>query len=119
MRLSGRNRDQRLTQDGILAGTPAYMSPEQAANGDNLGAHSDLYSLGAVAYFLLTGVPPFVRDTTAETLAAHLRDPVQPLSRHQERIPDDVQAIVSKCLEKNSSRRFQSARELAESLVGC
>src|SRR5262249_34399823 len=61
---------QALTLDGAIHGTPAYMSPEQAAGKGDLDARSDLYSLGAVAYFLLTGRPPFVRDSAVQTLAA-------------------------------------------------
>src|SRR4029079_7938616 len=60
-----------LTQEGAIPGTPAYMSPEQCA-GVDLDARSDLYSLGAVAYFLLTGQPPFVRGSAVQTLAAHV-----------------------------------------------
>src|SRR5262249_49166179 len=68
----GLNQDgTQLTQEGAIPGTPAYMSPEQGA-GIDLDARSDLYSLGAVAYFLLTGRPPFARASAVQTLAAHL-----------------------------------------------
>ena len=70
---------EKLTQEGDIAGTPAYMSPEQGAGQRQLDARSDLYSLGAVAYFLLTGQPPFVRGTDIHALVAHLQDLVVPL----------------------------------------
>ena len=63
---------QNLTQEGTVAGTPAYMSPEQAANQQNIDARSDIYGVGALAYFLLTGQPPFAGRSPVETLAAHL-----------------------------------------------
>src|SRR5262249_12038250 len=89
---------QRLTQGGALAGTPGYMAPEQAGGRADVDGRSDLYSLGAVAYFLLTGQPPFVRATAVQTLAAHLGEPVVPPDRHRPEVPADLQAVVLRCL---------------------
>ena len=74
--------DQKLTQTGSLVGTPTYMAPEQAAGDEDLDGRTDIYSLGAVAYFLLTGRPPFVGKTALQVLAAHLHDaPPRPSER--------------------------------------
>jgi serine/threonine-protein kinase len=94
------------------------MSPEQGA-GSDLDARSDLYSLGAVAYFLLTGRPPFVRDSAVQTLAAHLGEPVVAPDRHRPGVPADLQAVVLRCLEKDPARRFPDADELAQALARC
>lgn len=110
---------QRLTQEGTLAGTPAYMSPEQAASKADLDARSDLYSLGAVTYFLLTGQPPFVRKTAVQTLSAHLTELPALLTVHFPDMPSDVQAVVLRCLEKEPARRFQGADDLEEALAHC
>jgi serine/threonine-protein kinase len=109
----------KLTQEGALAGTPAYMSPEQAAGQAQLDARSDIYSLGCIAYFLLTGRPPFVRDTAVQTLAARLTDPPEPLTSYRPDVPADLQAVVLRCLEKDPARRFQSADELEQALASC
>jgi serine/threonine-protein kinase len=109
----------KLTQAGTIAGTPAYMSPEQAAGGNDLDARSDIYSLGAVAYFLLTGQPPFVRATAIQTLAAHLGEPVVPLSHLQPGTPADLQAVVLRCLEKRPARRFADIGALEQALTQC
>ena len=74
---------QNLTQDGTVAGTPAYMSPEQAASQENLDARTDIYSVGALAYFLLTGKPPFADRSPVEVLAAHLYESPAPLMQHR------------------------------------
>jgi eukaryotic-like serine/threonine-protein kinase len=115
----GLNQDgTQLTQEGAIPGTPAYMSPEQGA-GLDLDARSDLYSLGAVAYFLLTGRPPFARGSAVQTLAAHLAEPVVAPDRHRPEVPADLQAVVLRCLEKDPSRRFPDAGTLDQALARC
>ncbi len=120
VQLPGRDPDQsRLTQEGVVAGTPDYMSPEQVADPEQVEPRSDIYSVGAVAYFLLTGQPPFVRATAAETMAAHLRDVVLPPSRLNPALPADVEQLVLACLHKDPSRRPASAQELGLALDRC
>jgi serine/threonine-protein kinase len=105
----------RLTQLGAVAGTPEYMSPEQAEGQDDLDGRSDLYSLGAVAYFLLTGGPPFRRANPVQLLLAHARDPVPPPAG----VPADLAAVVLRCLEKDRDRRFADAAALDAALAAC
>jgi serine/threonine-protein kinase len=95
------------------------MSPEQVTDPVRVGARSDLYSLGAVAYFLLTGQPPFVRPTAAETMTAHLREAVLAPSRHTPDLPRDLEELVLACLDKDPSRRPASAEELGLALGRC
>jgi serine/threonine-protein kinase len=114
----GGEEDQ-LTQEGSLAGTPAWMSPEQAASKVPLDGRSDLYSLGAVAYYLLTGQPPFVRATAVQVLAAHIGDPPRPLNEFRADVPPDLQAVVLRCLEKEPGQRFPDAESLEAALAGC
>ena len=108
----------RLTTQGSILGTPHYMSPEQAG-GLEADHRSDLYSLGAAAYYLLTGRPPFERATMMLTLAAHLTAPVIPPSAADPAIPADLEAVVLKCLEKKPEDRFATARELDAALGRC
>lgn len=103
---------------GDIMGTAAYMSPEQA-RGDSTkpSAASDIYSLGAILYELLTGRPPFVGTRPIEVLAQVVADePVRP-SQLVRRMPADLQTICLKCLEKNPQRRYGSAVEMAEELA--
>jgi serine/threonine-protein kinase len=108
-----------LTQEGAVPGTPAYMSPEQADGKRELGPGSDIYSLGAVAYYLLTGQPPFVRPTPLQTLVAHLCDPPTPLDQLRAEVPPDLQAVVLRCLEKDPAQRFPDAGSLDRALADC
>jgi eukaryotic-like serine/threonine-protein kinase len=108
-----------LTQEGALAGTPAYMSPEQADGKKDLDARSDIYSLGAVAYYLLTGQPPFVRPTPLQTLIAHACDLPIPPDQLRAGVPTDLQAVVLRCLEKDPAQRFPDTRSLVKALAGC
>ncbi len=114
----GRNGD-RLTEHGTIIGSPQYMSPEQAAGKGNLDARSDIYSLGAVAYFLLTGQAPFVRETAMMMLMAHAYEPVVPPVNIRPDVQDDLQAVVLRCLDKDPSRRFPDARSLEQALAAC
>jgi serine/threonine-protein kinase len=108
-----------LTREGMVTGSPLYMAPEQVMRSHPPDARTDLYALGAIAYFLLTGRPPFCGDDSMEVMIAQARDPVVPLSELQDGIPADLEAVVLRCLEKAPSRRFQDAASLAEALAGC
>jgi serine/threonine-protein kinase len=108
-----------VTHEGALAGTPAYMSPEQAGAHENLDPRSDIYSLGAVAYFLLTRQPPFVGRSPAQTVAAHIYEPPAPLSNYRPDVPEDLQAVVMRCLAKDPAQRFPDAQSLELALAAC
>jgi eukaryotic-like serine/threonine-protein kinase len=110
---------EKLTQEGTIAGTPAYMSPEQAGEQENLDARSDIYSLGALAYFLLTGQPPFVCSSAVRTLAAHLYETPAPLTQNRPDVPGDLEAVVLRCLAKHPADRFPDAESLEEALAAC
>ena len=107
-----------VTRAGWVHGTPSYMSPE-ACNGAGVDARSDIYSLGAVIYFLLTGVPPFQAPTGAAVMLAHVSEEPEPPSSRGVRVPADLERVVLRCLDKDPDARFQSARELDEALAAC
>jgi eukaryotic-like serine/threonine-protein kinase len=105
-----------ITRSGLISGTPAYVSPEQA-EGKPLDRRSDVYSLGVVLYELLTGRPPFVGSNPTATLVRVIQEEPAPLRRHAPAVPADLETVVLKCLEKDPNRRYGSARELAEELA--
>jgi serine/threonine-protein kinase len=108
-----------LTHDGAISGTPLFMSPEQASGTGNVDARSDIYSLGAVAYALLTGRPPFERESRMEVLVAHIREEATPPSQLEPDVPADLEHIVLRCLAKTPADRYQSAASLEEALACC
>ena len=108
-----------FTALGHLLGTPAYMSAEQAAGMADVDARSDLYSLGATAYFLLTGKAPFERATINLTIAAHIHDVATPPHYLRTEIPADLSAVVLRCLEKEPAKRYPDAAALEAALAEC
>jgi serine/threonine-protein kinase len=108
-----------LTQEGSITGSPLYMSPEQATGDREPDKRSDIYSLGAVMYYLLTGRPPFEYDKPLKVIIAHSHEAPRPIGELIENVPDDVQQIVCRCLEKNPEDRFQDAEHLAFALESC
>src|SRR5262249_14360239 len=100
-------------------GSPPYISPEQARGRANMDARTDIYSLGSVAYFLLTGQPPFVRDTAMELMVAHVHEPPTPLRDLRPGIPRDLEDIVLRCLAKDPADRVLDAESLSRALADC
>jgi eukaryotic-like serine/threonine-protein kinase len=106
------NSDLRLTNEGAVSGTPAYLAPEAAAH-NQFDARGDIYALGCVAYYMLTGQLVFGGETSAGMIAAHIRDAPKPPSQRSElAIPPELDAIVLACLAKNPADRPQTAEEL-------
>jgi len=110
---------EKLTQDGAITGTPAYMSPEQASGQDEVDARSDIYSVGALAYFLLTGQPPFAGRSSVKMLAAHLYEPPTPPTSHCPGVPAELETVVLKCLAKVPTDRYRDVRTLDAALAVC
>jgi serine/threonine-protein kinase len=108
-----------ITQEGTITGSPLYMSPEQAVGDREPDARSDIYALGSVLYYLLTGRPPFEDDKPMKVLIAHAHEQPLPPSHYHEQIPDDLDLVVMRCLQKKADDRFQSAAELARALEAC
>jgi eukaryotic-like serine/threonine-protein kinase len=109
----------RITVQGAILGSPPYMSPEQAAGREDVDARSDVYGLGGVVYFMLTGQPPFARETAMQMLLAHAYEPVVPPAALRPDVPADLQAVVLRCLAKRPEDRYASVDELEKALGAC
>jgi eukaryotic-like serine/threonine-protein kinase len=108
-----------LTQEGAITGSPLFMSPEQATGDREPDARSDIYALGAVLYFLLTGKPPFEDEKPMRVIIAHAHDQPRPPSQLNPGVPDDVELIVLRCLQKDPLDRYQSAADVVAAIEDC
>jgi eukaryotic-like serine/threonine-protein kinase len=107
-------------EDRGLAGTPLYMSPEAIQLPSSVDACSDLYAVGAVGYFLLTGHPVFEASSIVELCNKHVAEtPVAPSQRIGRPVPEDLENVILACLEKSRAKRPQTARDLAQRLARC
>jgi serine/threonine-protein kinase len=115
----GRPLDGTESSYGSFSGTPLYMSPEQASAYEDVDGRADIYALGAVAYYLLTGNPPFAGMSVVDLLKAHAGgEVVKPSARNSE-VPDDLERVVLRCLQKNPADRFPDAAALGQAFAAC
>jgi serine/threonine-protein kinase len=113
------NDDTTQSNVNLVVGTPLYMSPEAILEPDSVDAAADLYGLGGVAYFLVTGNAPFHGKTVLEVCAHHLHSDPPPPSSKQRAVPPDLERVILSCLEKSKQARPASVRALAEALGAC
>jgi eukaryotic-like serine/threonine-protein kinase len=111
--------DPALSSADTIKGTPLYLAPESLTDPETVDGRTDLYALGAVAYFLLVAEPVFQGKTTVEVLGHHLHSAPVPLREKREALDGDLEAVVMRCLEKDPSARFQTAAEFATALRAC
>ncbi len=109
--------DTQLTTTGQVVGTPQYMAPEQARDSKDVSPAADVYALGAILYFMLTGRPPFHGESFTDLLIKVVHEPPTPPRQLQPDIPDDLEALCLKCLAKSPQDRFADANALAAALV--
>jgi serine/threonine-protein kinase len=109
-----------LTLEGITAGTPAYMAPEIALGRADVDARSDIYALGCIAYFMLTGTTVFVDESPMAVALKHVQEaPDWPRQRTEVPMSAELEQVVMRCLEKKPGDRPASAREVADALTAC
>ncbi|HWP39148.1 MAG TPA: protein kinase [Gemmatimonadales bacterium] len=101
-----------LTSLGVALGTPAYMAPEQAVADPHVDHRADIYALGALAYEMLTGRPPFTGANPQAVLAAHVTEAAEPVTRHRATVPAALNDVVMRCLAKKAADRWQKADEV-------
>jgi serine/threonine protein kinase len=112
--------DPQLTAENVLSGTPQYIAPETIRDPGSADPRSDLYAVGAVAYYLLTGTPVFSDRSPLETIHHHLQTEPEPPSRRLGRpLPESLEDLVLACLDKDPDGRPESARALLRALDGC
>ena len=110
-------KDSDLTQAGSITGSPLYMSPEQSMGSDHVDVRSDIYSLGAVMYYMATGQPPFSYPQPIKVMVAHASEQPKPPRELNPDIPEELEDIILRCLEKQPEDRFQDVKSLKEALL--
>jgi hypothetical protein len=108
-----------LTGEMMVSGTPLYMAPEQALADRTLDSRADIYALGAMMYFALTGQPPFQGESAFAVMMSHARDPVVPPSTLKPAVPEDLERIILRCLAKKRDDRFPDVKALGQALAAC
>ena len=119
MTIGGETRDDGLTRDNQIIGTVDYMSPEQADDSAHVDQRSDIYSLGCTMYRLLTGIPPYTGSTIIKKLVAHRLDPIPSLREKRTDVPEKIDAVFRRMVEKKPADRYQSMTELIRDLQEC
>jgi serine/threonine protein kinase/tetratricopeptide (TPR) repeat protein len=109
--------EENLTGAGDLIGTPAYMSPEQARGDSNVDGTADVYALGALIFEMLTGTPPYQHESSLGVLMAHLNEPVPSARSRNAELPEAVDTVIAKALEKDKTKRYASAETLVADLA--
>ena len=113
------NTDAALSTVNTIVGTPLYMAPEAIVAPEEVGGSADIYALGAVGYYLLTGVPPFEGTTVVEVCSQHLHQvPIPPSLKLGRELPEKLEELILACLAKQPERRPASAKALREALLG-
>ena len=108
-----------LTSDQRVSGTPLYMAPEQAVGDRSLDARADIYALGCLLYFVMTGQPPFNGATGFEVMMAHARDSVVPPRQVRPEVPADLEQVILCCLAKRADSRYSDVKALGRALAAC
>lgn len=108
--------DRGLTLDGVVLGTPDFISPEQVSNSRTVDIRADIYSLGCTFYYLLTGQTPFTGGSSVEKAMAHVRSTPRPIETLRADLPAELTAIVERMMAKDPTDRFQTPGEVAQAL---
>jgi serine/threonine-protein kinase len=106
-----------LTTTATIMGTPAFMSPEQLRSTRHVDERADIWSMGTILYAMLAGEPPYAGESTADIAAKIIRDPPPPLRAVRPDVPEGLEAVVTRCLEKEPDARYAGIAELAEALL--
>ncbi len=110
--VSSSTGDSKITSLGVALGTPAYMAPEQAVADPNIDHRADIYALGAMGYEMLTGAPPFMGPNPQSVLSQQVTEVPELVTKHRNMVPESLNSVIMRCLEKKAADRFQTAEDL-------